>query len=228
MSFSTLIRALCHIVRLMPRRLIRTSSPVGTVNYTTSEDFTRITEFKNMTGQVLPGKQLSCVSTHTPMPQRARLITPFSVQHQSRIALEASDALLYSGNFQCWSSCWVSCYYDMDGVAASALELSDELIVYCIGAVMNKTITLVFHAITLLSTWITVLNLFLRPDCWWRRRYCWRLACVMTIASKADASAGASKHYQSGSSRKRHMHCCYEGCFHADGKNFKILTQMTG
>ena len=30
--------------------------PVGTVNYTTSEDFTRITEFKNMTGQVVPGK----------------------------------------------------------------------------------------------------------------------------------------------------------------------------
>lgn len=30
--------------------------PVGTVNYTTSEDYTRITEFKNMTGQVLPGK----------------------------------------------------------------------------------------------------------------------------------------------------------------------------
>ena len=28
--------------------------PVGTVNYTTSEDFTRITEFKHMTGQVLP------------------------------------------------------------------------------------------------------------------------------------------------------------------------------
>ena len=30
--------------------------PVGTVNYTVSENFTRITEFKNMTGQVVPGK----------------------------------------------------------------------------------------------------------------------------------------------------------------------------
>ena len=30
--------------------------PVGTVNYTVSEDYTRITEFKNMTGQVVPGK----------------------------------------------------------------------------------------------------------------------------------------------------------------------------
>ena len=32
--------------------------PVGTVNYTTSEDYTRITEFKNMTGQILPGKTI--------------------------------------------------------------------------------------------------------------------------------------------------------------------------
>lgn len=30
--------------------------PVGTVNYTVSENFTRITEFKNMTGQVAPGR----------------------------------------------------------------------------------------------------------------------------------------------------------------------------
>ena len=30
--------------------------PVRTANYTVSEDFTRITEFKNMTGQDVPGK----------------------------------------------------------------------------------------------------------------------------------------------------------------------------
>ena len=30
--------------------------PVGTVNYTVSKDYTRITEFKNINGQVVPGK----------------------------------------------------------------------------------------------------------------------------------------------------------------------------
>ena len=35
--------------------------PVGTVNYTVSENFTRITEFKHLTGQVLPGKTLSLI-----------------------------------------------------------------------------------------------------------------------------------------------------------------------
>lgn len=43
--------------------------PVGTVNYTTSEDYTRITEFKNMTGQVLPGKT-------TIMKEYSKLIRP--------------------------------------------------------------------------------------------------------------------------------------------------------
>lgn len=53
--------------------------PVGTVNYTTSEDYTRITEFKNMTGQVLPGKTTIMKEYSRPIrPARARRrITPF-------------------------------------------------------------------------------------------------------------------------------------------------------
>ena len=53
--------------------------PVGTVNYTTSEDYTRITEFKNMTGQVLPGKTTimkEYSKAYTPARAR-RPITPF-------------------------------------------------------------------------------------------------------------------------------------------------------
>ena len=105
--------------------------PVGTVNYTTSEDFTRITEFKNMTGQVLPGKTPSCVSTRTPMFQRAArpLITLFSSRNQElyRSYKERTSGIL---NFHAVGRLAEYRYYDMDGVVASALELSDELIAH--------------------------------------------------------------------------------------------------
>lgn len=50
--------------------------PVGTVNYTTSEDYTRITEFKNMTGQVLPGKT-------TIMKEYSKAYTPGSARRRT-------------------------------------------------------------------------------------------------------------------------------------------------
>ncbi len=104
--------------------------PVGTVNYTTSEDFTRITEFKNMTGQVVPGKT-------TIMREYSKAFEPGSGQTPYYAILEDESLALYRSyrervrpllNFYVVGRLAEYRYYDMDGVVASALELSDEII----------------------------------------------------------------------------------------------------
>lgn len=104
--------------------------PVGTVNYTTSEDFTRITEFKNMTGQVAPGRT-------TIMREYSKAYVPESGQTPYYAILEDENLELYRRyrervagilNFHCVGRLAEYRYYDMDGVVASALNLSDELI----------------------------------------------------------------------------------------------------
>lgn len=104
--------------------------PVGTVNYTVSDNFTRITEFKNMTGQQLPG-----VTTIMREYSRAYLPgvgeTPYYVinEPQNQELYQAYAARVASVvNFHCVGRLAEYRYYDMDGVVASALELSDELI----------------------------------------------------------------------------------------------------
>ena len=104
--------------------------PVGTVNYTTTEDFTRITEFKNMTGQVVPGKT-------TIMKEYSKAYTPESGETPYYAILEDENKALYQRyldrvsrltNFHPVGRLAEYRYYDMDGVVASALDLSDELV----------------------------------------------------------------------------------------------------
>lgn len=104
--------------------------PVGTVNYTTGEDFTRITEFKNMTGQVVPGRT-------TIMREYPRAFEPGRGQTPYYAILEDESQALYQRyrdrvrellNFWVVGRLAEYRYYDMDGVVASALELSDEII----------------------------------------------------------------------------------------------------
>jgi UDP-galactopyranose mutase len=104
--------------------------PVGTVNYTTSEDFTRITEFKNMTGQVVPGKT-------TIMREYSKAYEPGSGQTPYYVINEPQNIELYKRyrarvegllNFHVVGRLAEYRYYDMDGVVASALELSDSII----------------------------------------------------------------------------------------------------
>ena len=104
--------------------------PVGTVNYTTSEDYTRITEFKNMTGQVVPGKT-------TIMKEYSKAYEPGSGQTPYYAILEDENQALYQRyrsrvdgllNFHPAGRLAEYRYYDMDAVVASALELSDEII----------------------------------------------------------------------------------------------------
>lgn len=104
--------------------------PVGTVNYTVSDNFTRITEFKNMTGQVRPGAT-------TIMREYSRDYLPgvgetpyYVINEPHNLELYCSYRERVSGllNFHVVGRLAEYRYYDMDGVVASALELSDELI----------------------------------------------------------------------------------------------------
>ena len=104
--------------------------PVGTVNYTTSEDFTRITEFKNMTGQVVPGKTVI-------MKEYSHAFEPGSGQTPYYAILEPENRALYERylervvnltNFHPVGRLAEYRYYDMDAVTDSALNLSDEII----------------------------------------------------------------------------------------------------
>lgn len=104
--------------------------PVGTVNYTTSEDYTRITEFKNMTGQVVPGKT-------TIMKEYSHAYEPGSGQTPYYAIIAPENQELYERylervqnltNFHPVGRLAEYRYYDMDAVTASALDLSDEII----------------------------------------------------------------------------------------------------
>ena len=104
--------------------------PVGTVNYTTSEDFTRITEFKNMTGQVVPGKT-------TIMKEFSHAYEPGSGQTPYYAIIDPKNRALYERylervhnltNFHPVGRLAEYRFYDMDAVTDSALELSDEII----------------------------------------------------------------------------------------------------
>lgn len=104
--------------------------PVGTVNYTTSEDFTRITEFKNMTGQVVPGKTAI-------MKEFSHAYEPGSGQTPYYAIIDPKNRALYERylervqnltNFHPVGRLAEYRYYDMDAVTDSALELSDEII----------------------------------------------------------------------------------------------------
>ena len=104
--------------------------PVGTVNYTTSEDYTRITEFKNMTGQVVPCKT-------TIMKEYSHAYEPGSGQTPYYAIIDPKNRELYERylervqnltNFHPVGRLAEYRYYDMDAVTASALDLSDEII----------------------------------------------------------------------------------------------------
>lgn len=104
--------------------------PVATVNYTTTEDFTRITEFKNMTGQVLD--DVTTIMREYPLNYtRGGKTDPYYP------ILEPENQELYEQyksriegikNFHPVGRLPEYRYYDMDAVIASALELSDALL----------------------------------------------------------------------------------------------------
>ena len=102
----------------------------GTVNYTVDRDYTRITEFKHLTGQSLPGlttimKEYSRAYTGAPGE------TPYySIINPENNALYAKYAALASEypNLHLLGRLAEYKYYNMDAIAGRALELCDSLL----------------------------------------------------------------------------------------------------
>jgi UDP-galactopyranose mutase len=101
----------------------------GTVNYTVDQDFTRITEFKHLTGQELPGvttivKEYSRPYTGDPgeIPYYA-IINPENNALYAKYKAEADKKpnLYLLGRLAEYK------YYNMDAIAARALELAEGL-----------------------------------------------------------------------------------------------------
>lgn len=101
----------------------------ATVNYTTTEDFTRISEFKLMTGQKVPGKT-------TILREYPRAYQPNNGQTPYYAILSDENRALYQRyldrvaqipTFHAVGRLAEYRYYDMDGVVASALNLADEI-----------------------------------------------------------------------------------------------------
>lgn len=102
----------------------------GTVNYTVDQDFTRITEFKHLTGQELPKrttimKEYSKAYTGAPgeIPYYA-IIDPENKALYERYAQLAGEY----PNLRLLGRLAEYQYYNMDAITAKALTLADELL----------------------------------------------------------------------------------------------------
>ena len=102
----------------------------GTVNYTVDEDYTRITEFKRLTGQELPG-------VTTIMREYSRAYTGaegeipyYAIINPANNALYAQYAALAAQypNLHLLGRLAEYKYYNMDAIAAQALALTDDLL----------------------------------------------------------------------------------------------------
>ena len=102
----------------------------GTVNYTVDRDYTRITEFKYLTGQDLPG-------TTTIMKEYSRAYTGAAGEVPYYAVINGESNALYArykaladriSNFHLLGRLAEYKYYNMDAIAARALELCDSLL----------------------------------------------------------------------------------------------------
>ena len=104
--------------------------PASVVNYPNEEDFTRITEFKYLTGQELPGQT-------TIMKEYSRAYTGAKGEIPYYAIINAGNNALYAKyraeadrypNFHLLGRLAEYKYYNMDAIAARALELCDDLL----------------------------------------------------------------------------------------------------
>ena len=102
----------------------------GTVNYTVDEDYTRITEFKHMTGQVKP----DCT---TIVKEYSRAYTGDAKETPYYAIINPENNALYQ-QYKTLAECYGNLhllgrlaeykYYNMDAIAARALTLTDKLV----------------------------------------------------------------------------------------------------
>lgn len=101
----------------------------GTVNYTVDEPYTRITEFKHLTGQDLPGVT-TIVREYSKAYSGAPGETPYyaiiNPENNARYAKYQKEAGKF-GNLYLLGRLAEYKYYNMDAIAARALELADSI-----------------------------------------------------------------------------------------------------
>ena len=102
----------------------------GTVNYTVDQDYTRITEFKYLTGQELPGVTTIMKEYSRAYTGAAGEVPYYAIINDDNNALYArykAEADQYP-NLHLLGRLAEYKYYNMDAIAARALELCDELL----------------------------------------------------------------------------------------------------
>ena len=104
--------------------------PAATVNYTVSEDYTRITEYKQLTGQALPGVTTIMKEYSRSYTGAAGEIPYYAIISPENNALyEKYRALAQNcGGLHLLGRLAEYKYYNMDAIALRALELCDGLL----------------------------------------------------------------------------------------------------
>ena len=102
----------------------------GTVNYTVDQDYTRITEFKRLTGQDLPGLTTIMKEYSKAYTGGAGEIPYYAIIGPANNALYAKYAALAAQypDLHLLGRLAEYKYYNMDAIAARALALTDELL----------------------------------------------------------------------------------------------------
>jgi UDP-galactopyranose mutase len=102
----------------------------GTVNYTVDEDFTRITEFKHLTGQRTAGVTTIVREYSKPYTGSIQETPYYAIINDENNALYAKYAALAAGhqNLSLLGRLAEYKYYNMDAIVGRALDLADALL----------------------------------------------------------------------------------------------------
>ncbi len=102
----------------------------GTVNYTVDQDYTRITEFKHLTGQVCPGKTTIMKEYSRAYTGAPGEIPYYAIINPDNNALYDQYAALAARfpNLQLLGRLAEYKYYNMDAIAGRALELAETIL----------------------------------------------------------------------------------------------------
>ena len=104
--------------------------PKAVVNYTVSEDYTRITEFKKLTGQKMP--EHTTIMKEYPMPYSGKPgeIPYYSIINDENLALYQKYCQLLDGypKFHLLGRLAEYKYYNIDAIVDKALTLADTLL----------------------------------------------------------------------------------------------------
>lgn len=106
-----------------------TYQPVGVVNYTTTEDYTRITEFKYLTNQKADGTTIVKEYSHAYDGKEGQ-IPYYSIINDANLKLynQYADKASKYANLKLVGRLAEYKYYNIDAIVAKALSVSDEIL----------------------------------------------------------------------------------------------------